>query len=71
MEDFMKKLFEKGEYTKKWHLYSEYVAFLCSLYLIYRNWFYEANAISTVFWIFLGGLSLYRLKFNDRKFNDG
>ena len=55
----MKKLFKKGEYTKKWHLYSEYVAFLCSLYLIYRNWFYEANAINAVIWIFLGGLSLY------------
>ena len=67
----MKKFFKGDKYTKKWHLYSDYVALICSSLLIYRNWFYEANAFGTVIWIFIGGLSLYRLKFNDRKFNDG
>ena len=67
----MKRFFKGHKYTKKWHLYSDYIALLCSSFLIYRNWFYEASAFGTVIWIFIGGLSLYRLKFNDRKFNDG
>ena len=67
----MKNFFKGHKYTKKWHLYSDYIALLCSSILLYRNWFYKADALNTVIWIFIGGLSLYRLKFNDRKFNDG
>ena len=67
----MNKFFKGYKYTKKWHLYSDYVALLCSSILLYRNWFYEADAFGTVIWMLIAGLSLYRLKYNNGKFNDG
>ena len=66
----MKKFSISYKYTNKWQLYADYLIMICALILIYRRLFYESNMIGAIIWIFIAILPLYRLKYNNGKFND-
>ena len=67
MKKFINKLASNLVYTKKWQLYTDYIAIICGSILVYQRW--TNNSMSGfIIWSLFTLIALFRLKQNNWKF---